>query len=93
MSTTLNASEINAIITRDLPGWEFDGTHLKKEFTFKGHKSAIAYIVRLAFDSEAADHHPDLGGYQDLPRLHRDHHRPVAIPRAGATTVPSRSAP
>jgi len=58
--STLSGAQINEAIASDLPGWEFDGTHLKKEFVFKGHKSAIAYIVRLAFDSEAADHHPDL---------------------------------
>jgi 4a-hydroxytetrahydrobiopterin dehydratase len=44
----------------DLPGWAFDGTHIRKEFVFKGFRAAISFIVRIAFDAEAADHHPDL---------------------------------
>jgi len=43
-----------------LPGWEFDGTHIRKEYSFAGFKSAIAFIVRIAFEAEKADHHPDL---------------------------------
>lgn len=43
-----------------LPGWEYDGSRLSKEFKFKGFKSAIAFIVRIAFEAEAAKHHPDL---------------------------------
>ena len=33
---------------------------LTRQFTFKGFPDAIAFVTRLAFDAEAADHHPDL---------------------------------
>ena len=56
---TLSDEEISGALA-DLPGWEFDGTHLRKEFVFKGFRAAISFIVRIAFDAEAADHHPDL---------------------------------
>jgi 4a-hydroxytetrahydrobiopterin dehydratase len=55
----LTDDEINAALA-DLPGWSFDGSHIRKEFVFKGFRAAIAFIVRIAFDAEAADHHPDL---------------------------------
>ncbi len=56
---TLTDDEIAAALTA-LPGWSFDGTHIRKEYAFKGFRGAVAFIVRLAFDAEAADHHPDL---------------------------------
>jgi 4a-hydroxytetrahydrobiopterin dehydratase len=56
---TLSNEEITTALA-DLPGWEFDGSHIRKEFVFKGFRAAISFIVRIAFDAEAADHHPDL---------------------------------
>jgi 4a-hydroxytetrahydrobiopterin dehydratase len=43
-----------------LPGWSRHGEALEKLFTFPSFPDAVAFIVRLAFDAEAADHHPDL---------------------------------
>jgi 4a-hydroxytetrahydrobiopterin dehydratase len=43
-----------------LPGWELQGDSISRQFTFKGFPEAIAFVVRLAFDAEAADHHPDI---------------------------------
>ena len=33
---------------------------LVKTFTFESFPDAIAYVTRLAFDAQEADHHPDL---------------------------------
>lgn len=43
-----------------LPGWELDGDAIRRQFTFAGFPDAVAFIVRLGFVAEAADHHPDL---------------------------------
>ena len=43
-----------------LEGWRLDGGQITREFTFKGFPDAIAFLVRLAFAAEAADHHPDI---------------------------------
>jgi 4a-hydroxytetrahydrobiopterin dehydratase len=43
-----------------LPGWELQGEAITREFTFKGFPEAIAFTVRLAFESEGADHHPEI---------------------------------
>jgi 4a-hydroxytetrahydrobiopterin dehydratase len=43
-----------------LPGWELDGVSIRRKFTFAGFPDALAFVVRLGFDAEAADHHPDI---------------------------------
>ena len=55
----LSTSEIDAGLST-LPGWSRQGDALTRKFTFKGFPDAIAFVTRLAFDAEAADHHPDL---------------------------------
>ncbi|HUL74832.1 MAG TPA: 4a-hydroxytetrahydrobiopterin dehydratase [Vicinamibacterales bacterium] len=43
-----------------LPGWKKDGEALVRLFSFPSFPDAIAFTTRLAFDAEAADHHPDI---------------------------------
>ena len=43
-----------------LPGWDLDGETLRRQFTFPGFTDAVAFVVRLGFEAEAADHHPDI---------------------------------
>ena len=43
-----------------LSGWELDGQAIRRKFTLPGFSDAVAFVVRLAFDAEAADHHPDI---------------------------------
>jgi 4a-hydroxytetrahydrobiopterin dehydratase len=45
---------------RNPPGWSRKGNAISKLFTFKGFPDAVAFVTRLGFDAEAADHHPDL---------------------------------
>ena len=37
-----------------------DGNAIRKQYTLGGFPDAIAFVTRLAFDAEAADHHPDI---------------------------------
>jgi 4a-hydroxytetrahydrobiopterin dehydratase len=55
----LSTSDIDVRLS-SLPGWSRQGDALTRQFTFKGFPDAIAFVTRLAFDAEAADHHPDL---------------------------------
>ena len=41
-------------------GWTRDGDAIRRQFVFDGFASAVAFIVRIGFDAEAADHHPDI---------------------------------
>jgi 4a-hydroxytetrahydrobiopterin dehydratase len=43
-----------------LPGWGLEEASIRRKFTFGGFPDAIAFVVRLSFDAEAADHHPDI---------------------------------
>jgi 4a-hydroxytetrahydrobiopterin dehydratase len=43
-----------------VPGWTLAGEAITRQFTFAGFPDAVAFIVRLGFEAEAADHHPDL---------------------------------
>ena len=43
-----------------LKGWMVDGEAIRKQYTFDGFASAVAFVVRIGFDAEAADHHPDI---------------------------------
>jgi len=43
-----------------LSGWTRDGEAIRKQFVFDGFASAVAFVVRVGFDAEAADHHPDV---------------------------------
>jgi 4a-hydroxytetrahydrobiopterin dehydratase len=45
---------------KTLEGWELAGASIRRRFTFGGFPDALAFVVRLGFDAEAADHHPDI---------------------------------
>jgi 4a-hydroxytetrahydrobiopterin dehydratase len=55
----LSKQDIQARLA-DRPGWSYDNDAIVRTFTFSGFTDAIAFVTRLAFDAEAADHHPDL---------------------------------
>jgi 4a-hydroxytetrahydrobiopterin dehydratase len=43
-----------------LKGWMLEGNAIRRQFTLASFPDAIAFVTRLAFDAEAADHHPDI---------------------------------
>jgi 4a-hydroxytetrahydrobiopterin dehydratase len=45
---------------RQLAGWALKDGALTREYTLASFPDAVAFVTRLAFDAEAADHHPDL---------------------------------
>jgi 4a-hydroxytetrahydrobiopterin dehydratase len=54
------AAESARQMLQKLPGWGLDGEAIHRQFTFPGFPEAVAFVVRLGFTAEAADHHPDL---------------------------------
>ena len=54
----LTPAEINAALSK-LPGWAFERDALAKEFKFGSFKEAMSFMVRVGFEAEAMDHHPD----------------------------------
>ena len=59
MSKRLPDTEIQEELGR-LHGWTLDGNAIRKQYTLGGFPDAIAFVTRIAFDAEAADHHPDI---------------------------------
>jgi 4a-hydroxytetrahydrobiopterin dehydratase len=55
----LNEQEIEQQLA-GAAGWTRDGHAIKKQFAFASFPDALAFLVRLGFEAEAADHHPDI---------------------------------
>ncbi|MEO7189750.1 MAG: 4a-hydroxytetrahydrobiopterin dehydratase [Vicinamibacterales bacterium] len=55
----LSTEQIDARL-RAVPGWKFEDKSLLRQYAFASFPDAIAFVTRLAFDAQAADHHPDL---------------------------------
>ncbi len=60
MSRQPLAEEEIAQALQELDGWAFENDRLVKQFTFGDFREAMGFIVRVAFEAEALDHHPDL---------------------------------
>ena len=43
----------------ELPGWTHDSDTLAKTYIFADFREAFAFMVRVAFEAEAMDHHPE----------------------------------
>ena len=47
-------------LLKELSGWVRDGDSIRRQFAFAGFADAVAFVVRLGFAAEVADHHPGL---------------------------------
>ncbi len=54
----LTSAEITAALAT-LPGWSGEHDALAKEFKFGSFKEALSFMVRVGFEAEGMDHHPD----------------------------------
>ena len=55
----LSGDEVQQGLSK-LDGWDREGDEIVKEFGFDGFGDAVAFVVRLAFRAEKANHHPDM---------------------------------
>ncbi len=55
----MNHDEIRVALAA-LPGWSFEDDSLVKTFRFGSFREAISFIVRLSFEAEERNHHPEL---------------------------------
>ena len=56
---TLSDDEIHTALA-GLSGWELVDGQITRQYRLAGFPEAIAFVVRLSYEAEAADHHPDL---------------------------------
>ena len=54
----LTSAEIASALP-SLPGWTHEREALTKEFKFGSFREALSFMVRVGFEAEAMDHHPD----------------------------------
>jgi 4a-hydroxytetrahydrobiopterin dehydratase len=55
----LSESEARARLG-EVPGWDVAEKALVRKLSLASFPDAIAFVVKLAFAAEAADHHPDI---------------------------------
>lgn len=58
MSTPLTSEEITTA-RGALPGWSFENNCLTKTFNFDTFREAMSFMLRVAFEAESLNHHPD----------------------------------
>ncbi len=56
---TLSGDEIEKAL-QGLPGWALVDGQITKQYRLGGFAGAITFVVRLSYEAQAADHHPDL---------------------------------
>ncbi len=58
MSSPLKTDEIKSALAA-LPGWARERNALTKTFQFGNFREALTFMVRVGFEAEALDHHPE----------------------------------
>ena len=57
----------------DLDGWrreaDPDGNRIVREFEFDDFREAFAFLMRVAFEAEAMDHHPEIANVYNQVHL------------------------
>lgn len=58
MSSALTPAKIKVALAA-LPGWRCERKALAKTFTFDSFREALSFMLRVGFEAEALDHHPE----------------------------------
>lgn len=58
-SLPLSDSEVEAAVAT-VREWRLEGGAIRRSLVFPDFRDAIAFVVRIAFEAESADHHPDI---------------------------------
>lgn len=59
MTTALSESHIDAALA-NLPGWSYENDKLHRHLEFGSFREAMSFIVRISYEAEAMNHHPEL---------------------------------
>jgi 4a-hydroxytetrahydrobiopterin dehydratase len=58
MTKPLSDAEIT-VARGSLTGWSYDNNALTKTFSFETFREAMGFMLRVGFEAEALNHHPD----------------------------------
>ena len=73
MNIPLSSDAINHALT-SLSGWQFSDDRLSKQYKFKNFRQALAFIVRISFEIEALNHHPEIHNVYGRVTIHLNTH-------------------
>ena len=59
MSKPLSEEEIKLKLG-ELNGWIFENDCLKRNFEFSNFRDAMSFLVRISFEADQRDHHPEI---------------------------------
>lgn len=59
MSSAVDISVIEEKLA-GLAGWTFEDNSLKKTFSFSNYRDATSFLVRLSYEAEDLNHHPEI---------------------------------
>lgn len=59
MTMALSISEIDEKLA-NLRGWTFENDRVRKKFQFKNFREAMSFILRISYEAEQMDHHPEI---------------------------------
>jgi len=59
MTNPLNESEIKEALEQ-LSGWKWQNDRLKKTFSFANFRDAMSFILRVSYEAEERNHHPEI---------------------------------
>jgi len=66
--TPLSKDEISSGLG-DLPGWEATSNAISRTFSFGSFREAISFMIRVGFEAEALDHHPEINNVYSTVRI------------------------
>ena len=59
MSNTLSQENISKKL-EELNGWSCENDRLTKNFEFSNFRDAMSFMVRISYEAEERDHHPQI---------------------------------
>ncbi len=72
-ATPLSPEEIEESL-RGLPGWALADDSLEKTFEFGSFREAMSFMVRVAFEVEGMNHHPEWTNVYNRVRVRLNTH-------------------
>lgn len=54
---------------KSLPGWTGDGDSIVRSFTFDDFRLAVSFLIRVAFEAEERNHHPEIWNVYNQVKL------------------------
>jgi len=73
MSAPLSEEAIREALGR-LDGWELAGDKITRTFEFGSFREAMSFLVRIGFEAEARNHHPEIWNVYNKVRLRLSTH-------------------